>query len=114
MKDKNCIELINKGDKVYYLSGANVEYGEIMDKQYENTFTHSRAFCNVQNENNGCIAMHITEVYSTKDDAVNCLIDTLNNVLKTFEADIDSYTEKIRQKQLYTLKLKKLIEELKK
>ena len=114
MKEKNCIESVNNGDKVYYISGANVEYGEVIDKQYEHTFTHNKAFCNVRNENNGCIASHITEVYSTKDDAVDCLIDTLNKVLKTFDAEIDSYAEKIRQKQLYTAKLKKHIEELKK
>ena len=114
MNDKNCIENVNKGDKVYYVSGANIEYGEVIDKQYENTFTRSRAFCNVQNENTGYIALHITEVYSTKEDAVESLIDTLNYVLKTFEAEIDLYNEKIQKKQLHTAKLKKRIDELKK
>ena len=109
----NIIEEINKGDKVYYVSGANVCCGVVLENQLEKTFTRSRYSCSVKNDNSGSICC-CTEVYRAKEEAEEVLLETLMYCKKAVYKQIETLYSKIHEHQKYVDGLNKRIEKLKK
>lgn len=108
----NIIEEINKGDKVYYTRGAKVCCGVVIENQNEKIFTRSRCSCTIENDADGYIDC-CTEVYKTKDEAVEALLSMLSDMVVYMNKQIDEQLIDIRKKQSYVEKLNKRIEKLK-
>ena len=97
MNDKNCIESVNKGDKVYFPYETKVEYGTVVEKHEEKLFQQSRWVCTIQNEARTHKYYRITAVYLDKEDAKDDMIESLSDVLRLYNIDLQHYTEKLTE-----------------
>lgn len=114
MKDKNCIESVNKGDKVYFLKESSIEYGTVVEKHEETVFHRTRWICTIQYESHNCThkCRNITEVYLNKADAKDALIESLSDVLRLYTVDLQHYTEKLSETRDNIGRINYLIEKL--